>query len=996
MSINTKGKKAFFENRYRQLRDMKPDDQAFVDPNGDPWYKKDITGDNKDSHFLFDNAIEKEWQVAQAEAAANTPAAKEARQKAAQAKALADYQRRVAPLIAEKKEEAAYQEWKKKYPTRVKIDGNRSATTRRDFRRWTKREEERKADKNTREWQRKREEHKVRKEEEAAEAARIEAIRQKEKLARYAQNIQSFLYREMDTLKKFYEENLDKEKTKTENIHRLADTVPDGAFNTYFSGQQGLGAFVNATPAQLALLMPLMRFFIVDQSGNDREIYFSDYTTEAYSKKIADLRSGGDIQSVLSPRSQRGSDAGIRSFSWNYNNKHEGDYIIDAQMELYFGTLAELANINYLQFLFPTGNAVELAEDLTTTSENLSDAERKKPLKPYREKTRSDRLTDLQKKINAQTKILRSSAADAEKIPKIVDKDAAAERKKEFRQLKVVVGWSLPKGNRQQLMSLFPDKPSMLAFESGILATQKAIFLNLADYNVDFSQEGPATLSLRYIGSSDNYMATAGSDIFGSNNFKSSESTFLYKPTKVSLAGIGNNNGKIIDLRNTKIEAGDLNAVKDLKDPYIESKMSTLAKNRFDEPTIEVTLGGLKKSQELATLKLKKLELMNVDDSDENMERIRRSAQFVTLMYDRAADIRLRDIYSRFLDSLLDSDYVHQVTVAPPDQSDQPPTITATSTTAESQRKFEEVERVLSGAAGPDLPPPDPNNTDIYFMRFGDIVRRAMEISDCRDDISFIMGNAERYGINHSLYDIPITINTFGQFFYNAVVSRKRKFYPFRYFLNDLLKTIAAVINQDPTIMNKIAFDWTLVSARRSPVRNLPFVLNTNQLRRVRNAQDNPLSVGGKYQHFYPIYTTNISFGNKTGDRDLDAAEGIYHYVIGSDRGLAKEFNFSRQDTQYFQEMLIESNNLDDKIQALFLPQNVSITMFGNTLHKNGDLIFVDSRPSLGSFAGPVLGIGGYYRVVRSTHSISNRGYETTLECVFELRVSPDKTDKKD
>jgi len=109
--------------------------------------------------------------------------------------------------------------------------------------------------------------------------------------------------------------------------------------------------------------------------------------------------------------------------------------------------------------------------------------------------------------------------------------------------------------------------------------------------------------------------------------------------------------------------------------------------------------------------------------------------------------------------------------------------------------------------------------------------------------------------------------------------------------------------------------------------------------------------------------------------------------MLGSDRGLAKQFNFSRQETDFFQEMLIESNNAEDKIQALFLPQNVSIKMYGNTLHKNGDLIFVDSRPSLGTFAGPVLGIGGYYRVIRSSHVISNRGYETDLDCVFELRV---------
>ena len=42
-----------------------------------------------------------------------------------------------------------------------------------------------------------------------------------------------------------------------------------------------------------------------------------------------------------------------------------------------------------------------------------------------------------------------------------------------------------------------------------------------------------------------------------------------------------------------------------------------------------------------------------------------------------------------------------------------------------------------------------------------------------------------------------------------------------------------------------------------------------------------------------------------------------------------------------------------------------------------------------------VLGIGGYYRVIRSTHQISNRGYETNLDCVFELRVTPDKTRRR-
>ena len=114
--------------------------------------------------------------------------------------------------------------------------------------------------------------------------------------------------------------------------------------------------------------------------------------------------------------------------------------------------------------------------------------------------------------------------------------------------------------------------------------------------------------------------------------------------------------------------------------------------------------------------------------------------------------------------------------------------------------------------------------------------------------------------------------------------------------------------------------------------------------------------------------------------------------MVGSDRGLAKSFDFSRQDTAFFQEMLIESNNPSDKIQALFLPQNVNIEMYGNGIHRVGDFVFVDTRAALGDFASKILGIGGYYRVVSCQHQISTAGYTTNLECIFQLRAGRKKS----
>ncbi len=855
-----------------------------------------------------------------------------------------------------------------------------------------------------------------------------EMAKESEAQRKYITDVQSFLYNNMQQITQYFAK-LDKKEEiakKRSGIHRLEDpNLQKGSYVNLISNrgpiQDGLAQyseFVHATPDQLAHLVPLLRFFIVDQDGNEEEIYFSDHASGDYAKTIADLRSSGDINQFLSStRGQKGSDAGIRSFTWNYHNKHEGDFIIEANLELYFGTLAELANINYLRFLFPTGTSTALAAELVEGSETLASGERGRNQKKYRS---LHRIMELSERIDSIKEILASSAEDNVKIPKIEDKKLRAGRSKSFRQLKVIVGWSVPAGNEEQLKKSFKNKMAYESFIDSLRATNKAIFLNLSDYNVEFQQEGPTTLSLSYLGSSDNYLASAASDVFGSNNLDDVDSKLLYTVTHVPITGFASYDGKVMDLRNTT--AVDLNsldggvtavAATATQGPYIQSivrrqkkgAMQHLMKNAKGELTIGVTLAGLKAAQELQSLELQLAQLNQLGDESTEVETIRLRGQLLTLLYDRAETIRLRDIYSRYLEGLLGSEYIRKARIDSPDASNEPPKLVLQDDALSPKERevlLRNSKNIGSAAAvpmpaGDDPPTSAPSDsTPIYYMRLGDILHRAMKTSGLRSDISLILGNTGRLNIPHSLYDIPITVDQFGQFFYNRVVSRKLKSYPFRYFLNDMLKLVARVVNQDPRIFDRIAFDYTVVSGQAMAVEGLPFALEKADLITIGESQQDPLSNANlKFQNFYPIFENNTSHKGRTGNRIVDEAEGIYHYVIGSDRGLAKSFNFSRQETEYFQEMLIESNNLDDKIQALFLPQNVNLTLYGNTLHKNGDLIFIDSRPSLGSFAGPVLGIGGYYRVIRSTHEISNRGYETNLECVFELRVSPDKSKRQ-
>ena len=111
---------------------------------------------------------------------------------------------------------------------------------------------------------------------------------------------------------------------------------------------------------------------------------------------------------------------------------------------------------------------------------------------------------------------------------------------------------------------------------------------------------------------------------------------------------------------------------------------------------------------------------------------------------------------------------------------------------------------------------------------------------------------------------------------------------------------------------------------------------------------------------------------------------GIQHLVVGADRGLVKQFNFSQVDLPFYKEMRIEQDNPQG---ALFLPQNVDLTLVGNCFFRNGSQIYVNANFGLGE-AADKLGIGGYYTVVKVRNSISPGKFETVLSAVFKKKRS--------
>jgi len=777
--------------------------------------------------------------------------------------------------------------------------------------------------------------------------------------------------------------------------------------------------FLQATPAQLSMLEPLLRFFIVDNEGNQQEVYFSDHTLAERTLKLASLRRGNSVDELLSPRDQRGSDVGIKSFDWNYHNKHEGDRIITAKLQLYFGTLTELVNLNYLQFLFTDGRQSSYAPPIKQNA---------------KEKSLKGRLNKLHEQLDTLTPLM---------VPGTSAQSSSLATRANFRQLKVAVGWSVPKGNKEALRRMFiQDSDQALAkasdrykasnqrymdFINGIESTQRVILLSMKAYDVDFSQEGPTTLTIEYVGSTDQYLAGPASDVLGKNNFST-----------------GNLNQKQVG-----VSLGELNLENVYPKGYIASKLKQQQANNTEETgLLYVRLDRLKaESDVIATLqKISEIkgEIYGEKSETKRLKAYEAYAKSVETLYFAAQRTIRTQRYSQFINELLGqgTEKHSRVFVATAHHDPESQTNSLTFAAANSanlqplatrlrllaalkvkEAKAEEIDPLVKqnlfsrDPEGKDATTTPLNGSKVLFVRFGDIVRTGMRLAGLRDDIKFVLGSISpgRLGVSGynlsgdedvSIYDIPIALDYFSQYFFDNVIRHERAEYPFRQFFDDLVTTLGRLLNNISNYEMRVSFGYTLymttdpleknntTGEKRSLGGDIIHTVLTPQI------VDSLSSSHKNFELFMstePIYNYYILFAKQTGEerkgnRLKDEANGIYHYALGADRGLAKTFNFSKQDVPQFQAMNIEQGVLASAgtalSQALILPQDVSIEMVGNSLHRNGDMIYVDSRAALGTFANQVLALGGYYRVVRSNHSITPAGYKTTVDAVFQERTN--------
>lgn len=287
----------------------------------------------------------------------------------------------------------------------------------------------------------------------------------------------------------------------------------------------------------------------------------------------------------------------------------------------------------------------------------------------------------------------------------------------------------------------------------------------------------------------------------------------------------------------------------------------------------------------------------------------------------------------------------------------------------------------------------------------------------------------------YSLADIPISFDLFQQFFLEKIVATERERYPILELVKDVISELIIpavapnVLDDNSGFNSKLNYSTLNITTpapggsdlllgeynKSNKIYNLKNIheedsyngtiiddeiLNQIDKKRVNAIQITNIDDTVNYMFIYCSSLMPFVDGKEMTPYEIEKADisnGVYHAKMGTDSGIVKKISFKKSDLPYQREMIARNNgkNLGTSIKQVF---NADVTLFGNNIYYPGDYLYINPIYALnqGGFVDlqETLGIGGYYMVIKVNTSVSESGFETKLECIYQAGLKTMKGGK--
>ena len=342
----------------------------------------------------------------------------------------------------------------------------------------------------------------------------------------------------------------------------------------------------------------------------------------------------------------------------------------------------------------------------------------------------------------------------------------------------------------------------------------------------------------------------------------------------------------------------------------------------------------------------------------------------------------------------------------------------------------------------------------IPFVQLGHLLSHMMGSSGSREDGSsygMILGtikipNEEGTPIVYNISDIPISLPLLMTWYFKQVIDTGREVYPFRTAMRDILTDLVHPMLTRFCLNNKlqpgesppnIKFSTLTTTTGRFFTRaDLDRLSQTNPILFDPGAEDSQVTVdpqgkkkyrkdkafagyivgdnrlaafaytpkqllanpvphsqvasapASKIMHYYVLHSTTPS--QRSGDYNKDMKEGIYHLILGRDRGILKRINFSRKEMPYLESRNIEQGSAGNLDAVLTIPMDADVELFGNNFFQHGQMVYLNAEFGLGKNLAESMRVGGYYMVTKVNNSLDNSGWTTSLKCIWQSQAYSD------
>lgn len=267
-------------------------------------------------------------------------------------------------------------------------------------------------------------------------------------------------------------------------------------------------------------------------------------------------------------------------------------------------------------------------------------------------------------------------------------------------------------------------------------------------------------------------------------------------------------------------------------------------------------------------------------------------------------------------------------------------------------------------------------------------------------------------GVNDRVFNIahiPISVDFFSRWFVDEVMAQKstRKSFPVLNFMrsltNQLIKPSLLETCVNRNVDKTLRFQTSQITAyhegKIDPLNSYNKVGDNDQIgmevMNLRSEGKLPLKGGGPNDDLNNLYnyivlsTAGSSLSYSGNGKYLDDIEqGRLHVNIGQNNGLVKSISLSKSDQQYIREARFFQQGIDGLLQlsAVYV---ATLEMFGNTLFYPGMEFFFNPYGLGGAlhFGSPTdansvankLGIGGYHTITSVRSSITPGSFKTTV-----------------